>query len=246
MTGEHHESGRHTGLMARLRNYFLTGLVIAAPLFLTVYIVRIFIDWIDSAVTPYIPVAYKPDTYLHYSVPGFGVLVALLFITLLGFLTANIVGRRLVNMGESLLARMPIVRNLYRGLKQIFETAVSPNTRAFKTVGLVEFPRKGMWSIAFVVGDTKGEVVTKIPGADDDLVNVFVPTTPTPLSGYLVFVKKSELVLLDMTIEEGAKMVISAGLVTPEYAPESSLPVEPIALREAEQRLREAERINPP
>jgi uncharacterized membrane protein len=232
--------------MARLRNYFLTGLVIAAPLFLTVYIVRTFIGWIDGWVTPLIPAVYKPDTYIHYSIPGFGLVVALVFITLLGFLAANIVGKRLVHMGESLLARMPIVRNIYRGLKQIFETAISNNTKPFKTVGLIEFPGKGLWSIVFVTGDTRGEIADKLPGAEDDIVNVFVPTTPTPLSGFLVFVKRKDLVILDMTVEEAAKMVISAGLVTPEFTTKTLPAVGPMSLPEAARRMRAGERVNPP
>lgn len=231
----------HLGPMARLRNYFLTGLVIAAPLFLTVYIVRTFITWIDGWVAPLIPAAYRPDTYIHYSIPGFGLVVALVFITLLGFLTANFVGRRLVVLGESLLARMPIVRNIYSGLKQIFETAVSPTTRAFQTVGLIEFPSKGLWSVVFLTGDTRGEVATKIPNADGDIINVFVPTTPTPISGFLVFVKRSDVIILDMSVEEAAKLVISAGLVSPEM-PAAQIAAKPMSLSEAAERMREAER----
>jgi len=233
------------GAMARLRAYFLTGLVIAAPLVLTVYIIRTFIEWIDGWVTPYIPTAYKPDTYLHYSIPGFGVLVALIFITLLGFLVANIVGRRLVHFGESLLARMPIVRNIYGGLKQIFETALATRSKPFTTVGMIEFPRKGLWSVVFVVGQAKGEVAARFPDADgEDIFNVFVPTTPTPLSGYLVFAKRSDIVILDMSAEEAAKMVISAGIVAPEFAPENAGSNAPISLAEASRQIEAEERVN--
>jgi uncharacterized membrane protein len=227
--------------MSRIRNYFLTGLAIAAPLFLTVYIVRTFIGWIDGWVTPFIPTAYKPDTYIHYSVPGFGVVVALIFITLLGFLTANFVGKRLVALGESVLSRMPIVRNIYGALKQIVETAVSPTTRPFQTVGLIEFPSKGLWSVVFLTGNTRGEVATKIPGAEGDVVNVFVPTTPTPISGFLVFMKRSDVIILDMTVEEAAKLVISAGLVAPEHAAGRIADGRPISLSEAAERARESE-----
>jgi len=222
------------GAMARLRNYFLTGLVIAAPLVLTIYIIRTFVEWIDGWVTPYIPAAYKPDTYLHYSVPGFGVLVALVFITLLGFLVANIVGRRLVHFGESLLARMPVVRNIYGGLKQIFETALASRSKPFTTVGMIEFPRKGLWSVVFVIGEAKGEVSARFPDADgEEVLNVFVPTTPTPLSGYLVFAKRSDIVLLDMTAEEAAKLVISAGIVAPDFTPAVATSSAPISFDEA-------------
>lgn len=231
--------------MARLRNYFLTGLVIAAPLVLTIYIIRTFVEWIDGWVIPYIPAAYNPDTYLHYSIPGFGVLVALIFITLLGFLVANIVGRRLVHFGESLLARMPIVRNIYGGLKQIFETALSTKTKPFTSVGLIEFPRKGLWSVVFVVGNAKGEVAAKFPDANgEEVFNVFVPTTPTPLSGYLVFAKRSDLVMLDMTVEEAAKLVISAGIVAPTFTPENATSSAPISLAEASRQIEGEERVS--
>jgi uncharacterized membrane protein len=233
------------GAMARLRAYFLTGLVIAAPLVLTIYIIRTFVEWIDGWVTPYIPAAYMPDTYLHYSIPGFGVLVALIFITLLGFLVANIVGRRLVHFGESLLARMPIVRNIYGGLKQIFETALATRSKPFTTVGMIEFPRKGLWSVVFVVGQAKGEVAERFPDVDgEDVFNVFVPTTPTPLSGYLVFAKRSDIILLEMSAEEAAKLVISAGIVAPDFAPENARSSAPISLAEASRQIEAEERIN--
>lgn len=231
--------------MARLRNYFLTGLVIAAPLVLTIYIIRTFVEWIDGWVIPYIPAAYNPDTYLHYSIPGFGVLVALIFITLLGFLVANIVGRRLVHFGESLLARMPIVRNIYGGLKQIFETALSTKTKPFTSVGLIEFPRKGLWSVVFVVGNAKGEVAAKFPDANgEEVFNVFVPTTPTPLSGYLVFAKRSDVIMLDMSVEEAAKLVISAGIVAPTFTPENATSSAPISLAEASRQIEGEERVS--
>jgi uncharacterized membrane protein len=204
--------------MHRLRNYFLTGLIIAAPLFLTVYITWNFVKWIDSWVTPFIPAVYRPDTYLPFAVPGFGLVVALVFITLLGFLTANFVGRQTILLGESLLDRMPLVRNLYRGLKQIFETVLSRRAGAFQTVALIEYPRKGLWSLVFVSGEARGEIDHRI----DETVAVFLPTTPNPTSGFLLFVKRSEMIVLDMSVEDAAKMVISAGLVTPEFTPENS------------------------
>jgi uncharacterized membrane protein len=208
------------GLFARLRTYFLTGLVIAAPLAITTYIVWWTVQWIDSWVRPFIPARYNPEQYLPFAVPGFGVLVAIIAITLLGFLTANLLGRSLVAYGEGLLGRMPLVRTIYSGLKQMFETMLSKNTASFKEVVLVEFPSKGLWSIAFVSSPAKGEVKARLmerEHAGDELMNVYVPTTPNPTSGYLLFVKRSEMIWLDMTIEEAAKMVISAGLVTPEY-----------------------------
>ncbi|MEX0853173.1 MAG: DUF502 domain-containing protein [Bauldia sp.] len=237
--GQSHTS-RRASFMHRLRNSFLTGLVVGAPLFLTVYITWSFVQWIDGLVEPFIPFPYRLDRYLPFEVPGFGLVVALIFIALLGFLTANLVGRRLVAVGEGLLDRMPLIRNLYRGLKQIVETVISKKARTFEAVGLIEFPRLGMWSLVFVVSATKGEVREKIKDQEDDMVSVFVPTTPTPLSGYLVFMKRRDVIMLDMSIEAGAKMIISAGLVTPEYG---AIAADLVA---ADRRRRKIASVNPP
>jgi uncharacterized membrane protein len=211
------EPARRTGAMHRFRNYFLTGLVIAAPLFLTVYLTWAFIVWIDSWVTPVIPPHYNPNTYLPFEIPGFGLIVAVLFLTLLGFLTANFVGRKFVSWGEYIVGRMPIVRNIHGGLKQIFETVLSSRSKSFQTVGLIEYPRVGIWALVFIATRTRGEVSHKLDVADDPMISVFLPTTPNPTSGFLLFVRESDVLHLDMTVEEGAKLVISAGLVTPEY-----------------------------
>ena len=200
----------------RLRNYFLTGIVVAAPISITVYLTWTFINWVDGWAKPLIPRVYNPDTYLPVSVPGVGLVFALILITLLGFLTANLVGRTIVTYGESLLDRMPLVRNLYRGLKQIFHTALSESTRSFQKVGLIEYPRKGLWAIIFISTDAKGEVAERL--ADNGkMLSVFLPTTPNPTSGFLLYVPEADVIMLDMTVEEAAKQVISAGLVSPEY-----------------------------
>lgn len=203
---------RRSRTVARLRAYFLTGIVIAAPLFLTVTITWWFVQWIDGLVDPFIPPFYRPDSYLRFSIPGFGLLVALIFITLLGFLTRNYVGSRLVEVGENLLGHMPIIRGLYRGLKQIFETVITTQDKAFRTVGLIEYPRRGTWAVVFIAGETRGEIRRKL----DDTIAVYLPTTPNPTSGFLLFVKRSEVTILDMSLEDAAKLVISGGLVTPE------------------------------
>jgi uncharacterized membrane protein len=203
--------------MTRLRNYFLTGFIVAAPLAITVYIVWSFIGWIDSWVKPYIPSAWSPDTYLPFAVPGFGLLVAIFVITLIGFLAANIVGRSIVSIGEGLLGRMPLVRGVYKALKQIFETVLSNKSDMFRTVGMVEYPRKGVWSIVFVAGEKETEINAKLDKEGDPLVAVFMPCTPNPTTGFLMYVYRSEIVMLDMTIEDGAKLIVSAGLVAPEY-----------------------------
>lgn len=202
--------------MTRLRNYFLTGFIVCAPLAITAYIAWSFIGWVDSWVKPYIPARYSPETYLSFQVPGFGLIVALVLITLIGFLTANIVGRAIVNFGERLLGRMPLVRGIYRSLKQIFETILSNKGDMFKAVGLVEYPRKDVWSLVFVPGEKQTEINEKLDAGDDPLLAVFMPCTPNPTTGFLMYVRKSEVVMLDMTIEEGARLIVSAGLVAPD------------------------------
>jgi uncharacterized membrane protein len=203
--------------MTRLRNYFLTGFIVTAPLAITVYIVWSFIGWIDSWVKPYIPAAWSPDTYLPFAVPGFGLLVAIFAITMIGFLAANIVGRSIVSVGERLLERMPLVRGVYKALKQIFETVLSHKNEMFRQVGLVEYPRKGVWSLVFVATEKMTEINARLDKEGDPLIAVFMPCTPNPTTGFLMYVHRSEIELLDMTIEDGAKLIVSAGLVAPEY-----------------------------
>ncbi len=204
-------------MMTRLRNYFLTGFIVTAPLAITAYLAWSMIGWVDSWVKPYIPFRYNPDNYLPFALPGFGLIVALILITLIGFLTANFIGRTIVHTGESILGRMPLVRSVYRGLKQILETVLSERSDTFKKVGLVEYPRKGLWALVFIATETRGEVQAKIDDDAGQTIAVFLPTTPNPTSGYLLFVPKKDVIELKMTVEEGAKLVISAGLVAPEY-----------------------------
>ncbi|MDF1608960.1 DUF502 domain-containing protein [Hoeflea sp. YIM 152468] len=209
------EKPKRQGAGRRLRNYFLTGLIIVAPLAITAYLTWTFIGWVDSWVKPYIPSIYNPDYYLPFAVPGFGLLTALVLITMIGFLTANLVGRSIIAFGESLLDRMPLVRSLYKGLKQIFQTVLAEQSSSFKQAGLIEYPRRGLWSIVFIATDTKGEVDHRLP--EHESISVFLPTTPNPTSGFLLFVPRKDILILDMSVEEAAKMVISAGLVAPDF-----------------------------
>jgi uncharacterized membrane protein len=202
--------------MSRLRTYFLTGFIITAPLVITVYLIWTLIEWVDSWVIPYIPEIYNPDNYLPFHVPGFGLLAAIFLITIVGFLTANIIGKSIVSWGEGLLGRMPLVRNIYNGLKQIFETVLSDQTGSFQEVGLIEYPRKGLWAIVFISTATKGEVDNRLKSVDQDTLSVFLPTTPNPTSGFLLFVPKPDVTILSMSVEDAAKLVISAGLVAAE------------------------------
>lgn len=203
---------------ARLRNYFLTGLVIVGPVTLTIYIAWWFINVADGWIKPFMPKFYNPDTYLPFSVPGIGLLVAIVVLTLIGALAANLLGRTLISFGVLMLDRLPIVRNLYRPLKQIFEsiiTATTPNS-SFQKVGLIEFPSKGLWSIVFVTGETAGEIGAAKPGGEDDLLTVFMPTGIVPPTGFICFLPRKDVLFLQMSVEDAAKVIISAGMVVPE------------------------------
>ena len=203
--------------MTRLRNYFLTGFIVCAPLAITAYIAWSFIGWVDSWVKPYIPAKYNPDMYLPFPVPGFGLIVAIFLITMIGFLTANFIGRAIVHYGEYLLGRMPFVRSIYSTLKQIFETVLSNKADMFSKVGIVEYPRKGVWSIVFIASEKHSEINSKLDGDDDPTIAVFMPCTPNPTTGFLMYLPKSDIIELSMSVEEAAKAVISAGLVMPEF-----------------------------
>ena len=197
---------------ARLRNYFLAGILVTAPIAITLYFAWSMVDYVDSRVTAVLPDRYNPSTYLHVAIPGLGVVILALTLTLIGFLTANYLGRMMLRLGEGVVSRMPVVRNIYSALKQIFESVLSNRAQSFSEVVLVEFPRPGMWTMGLVVGAAYAEISDKAGAA---LFNVFVPTTPNPTSGYLVFVPRSQMTRLDMTVEDCLKMIISGGIVTP-------------------------------
>ena len=200
------------GLIRHLRGYFLAGVLITAPIGITFYLAWLFINWVDNKMTPLLPPAYNPETYLPFGIPGLGLLMACLLMTLIGALTAGILGRYWIRTSEKLLARMPVIRSVYGALKQIFETVLSHQSNAFREVVLFEYPRRGSWALGFITGTTQGEIQNS---TKDDVVNVFLPTTPNPTSGYLLFLPRRELVVLSMPVEEGIKMVISGGIVTP-------------------------------
>ncbi len=200
-------------ILQRFRTNFLTGLVIVAPILLTIYLIWWIITLVDGLIVPWVPAIYNPSYYLGTDIPGFGVVVFLLFTGLVGALTKGLFGRQLLKFGESLVDRMPVVRSIYNAIKQIAETVLSQTNSSFQHACLVEYPRKGIWAIAFVSTETKGEV--NVRTGDQTVLSVFLPTTPNPTSGFLLFVPKADVVLLDMTVEEAAKLVISAGLVTP-------------------------------
>jgi uncharacterized membrane protein len=204
---------RKTGF-GRLRTYFFTGLVILAPVAITIWATVWFIGIFDSWVKPAIPNAYNPDNYLPFKVPGTGLVFALFIITLVGFLGANYVGRTIIGWWDGLVNRTPVVRSIYKGSKQIFETMFSEKGASFQKVCLVEWPRRGAWSVAFISRAIDCAEIGLKHG--QKMYAVYVSTTPNPTSGYVFFVPESDVKVLDMTVEDGLKLVISMGLVFPE------------------------------
>jgi uncharacterized membrane protein len=199
--------------MARLRNYFLTGLVVAGPVAITLWLTWAIVTWVDDLVRPFIPVAYRPETYFKLYIPGYGLIIALIMLTLLGFLTANLIGRTLVEFGEKLLDRMPIVRPVYRTMKQIFETLFSKSGSSFRTVALVEFPAPGMWSLVFLSQPPSADISARLPQGEH--VSAFMPCTPNPTTGFFFYVPRKDLVELDITVESAMTLLMSAGMVQP-------------------------------
>ena len=203
-------------LGARLRNYFLTGLVVVGPVAITIYIAGYVINAFDNWVKPYIPTIYNPDHYLPFAVPGAGLLFAIIGLIMIGALAANLFGRSMITAGELMLDRMPIVRNVYRALKQVFESVVSAAgpEQPFQKVGVMEFPSPGIFALVFITAPATSQIQSVAPG--DDLVAVFMPTHLVPPSGFTVFVPRSKVRLVDLTVEDAAKIILSAGMVTPD------------------------------
>ena len=200
---------RKPGFFGRLRSWFFTGILVTAPVLLTVYITWAAIQLIDGQVVSLLPVL---KDWNGLQIPGVGLVVGVVLITLIGAVAAGFLGRWVIRLGESMLNRMPVVRTIYGASKQILETIISSQSDAFREVVLVEYPRKELWVIGFVTGGTKGEVRRLV---DKDMVNVFVPTTPNPTSGFLLFCPRSEVIFMEMSVEEAVKLVVSGGIVTP-------------------------------
>jgi uncharacterized membrane protein len=204
------------GFAARLRAYFLAGVLVTAPFALTAYLAWLVVDFVDSRVMKLVPDRYNPNAYLPVGIPGIGLIVAFVLLTAIGALTAGLAGRILIGFGETLLARMPVVRGVYGAIKQVVSTIVSQQSNSFREVVLVQWPREGMWTVAFVTGTATDEIRALNP--DGDMIGVYVPTTPNPTSGYLMWVERSEVVPMAISIEDGIKLVVSCGIVTPNGA----------------------------
>lgn len=211
-------------LFARLRASFLTGLVVIAPVGLTLWLIWSVVGWIDGFVLPLVPDNYQPDRFLQnllgldpsvqINVRGIGVVIFLVFTILVGWMAKGLIGRSLISFAEGLVERTPVVRSIYSGIKQISETVFAQSERSFERACIIEYPRKGIWAIGFISTNTKGEIAAR--GNDGrTMLSIFLPTTPNPTSGFLLFVPEEDVTVLDMTVEEAAKLVISAGLVYP-------------------------------
>ncbi|MEN3930885.1 DUF502 domain-containing protein [Microvirga sp. W0021] len=220
-------------LRLRLHSYFLTGLIIAGPLAITAYISWWFVTWVDGWVKPFIPLRYLPETYLEFDIPGVGLIAVVIGLTVLGFLAANLLGKSLLGLGERILQRMPVVRGIYNGTKQVFETIFSADGTSFRTVGLVQFPTKGTWSIVFISTPATPEIQKLTPG-EEEKIGVFLPCTPNPTTGFFFYLPKSEIIELQMSVDDAAKLVMSAGVIQPE-----SLFGKEVSIEQADQKILE-------
>lgn len=204
-----------TGFLKSLRNRFFTGVIIALPIAVTIWLMTWFIQVVDEQILSLLPDAWNPNksikTMTGISIPGFGLILAVVALWMLGVLASNFIGTAIIRFGERLLARVPLVSNIYNALKQIVTTMAEQKDRAFRDVCLIEYPRPGLWAVGFVTADLKGPPREHL---DSSYVCVFVPTTPNPTSGFLLFSKREDIKILNMTPEEGVKMIISGGMVT--------------------------------
>ena len=198
--------------MSKIRSWFFTGILVMTPLILTIYVVWAFITFVDNLVVPLVPIEYRPSYYLPFSIPGLGLIIVFLFTTFVGILATGLFGRTLIRLWENILNRMPVVRSVYSAIKQILETVMATQSDAFRQAVLVEYPRKDIWAIGFVTGSTKGEVSENV---NKKMVNVFMPTTPNPTSGFLLFFPEKDLIFLEMSVEDALKLVVSGGMVVP-------------------------------
>ena len=213
MTNLNNQPNTNISILAKFRRFFLTGLLVTAPIIITIYVTWLVITFIDVKVANLLPEYLDFRKALPFQIPGLGLLIVIFVITLIGAITPGLIGRNLLKLGEMILFKTPVIRTVYSSIKQIMETVMSTNSKSFKEVVLVEYPRKDIWVIAFVTSSVKGEIDNKIKKSK--LVSIFVPTTPNPTSGFLLFVAQKDLIYLDMPVEQAVKLVISGGIVSP-------------------------------
>jgi uncharacterized membrane protein len=206
-------------VLKTLRRYLAAGIIIWVPLVVTVLVIRFLINLMDRSLL-LLPPAYRPDALLGFHIPGLGVLLTIVVLLVTGTLGANLFGSRIVGFWESLMSRIPLVRSIYSGAKQVAETLLSDGSTSFKRVYLVQYPRKGVWSMCFQTSTNLEEIQGRTA---EEVICVFVPTTPNPTSGFILFVPRSDLIELDMSVDEGLKMIISLGVVVPRWrSPEAA------------------------
>jgi uncharacterized membrane protein len=223
-----------TRILSALRNNFFAGVVVIAPIGLTIWLIWTFAGWVDSVVMPFVPNYWHPESivnrflgherdnpdWIEVNIRGVGVVFFLFFTILIGWIAKGLVGRSLLRSGEDIVGRVPVIRSIYNAVKQISETVFNSSDARFERACLVEFPRKGMWSLAFISAAPRGEIRQRLQVDGEEIVGLFRPITPNATTGYLLYVPRSEIIELDMTLEDAAKLVISAGLVYPgEVAP---------------------------
>ncbi|WP_226621500.1 DUF502 domain-containing protein [Alloyangia pacifica] len=218
---------RRPGIFASLRASFLTGLVVIAPVGLTIWLIWTLFGWVDGFVLPLVPQRFNPEEYIGINLRGVGVIFFLVFTILVGWVAKGLIGRSLIRFAETLVDRTPVVRSIYSGIKQIAETVFAQSERSFEKACMVQYPRKGIWAIGFISTQAKGEILAR-SDVMGDLISVFVPTTPNPTSGFLLYFPAEDVVELDMSIEDAAKLVISAGLVYPPEKPGEAPKVEAV------------------
>jgi uncharacterized membrane protein len=219
---DQHNLPKKPGLFSALRSSFLTGLVVIAPLALTIWLIWSVIGWIDGVVLPFVPGRYQPEQFFKnllgpetkVNIRGIGVVLFFIFTIIVGALAKGFIGRSMIRYAESVVARMPVVRSVYSGVKQLAETVFAQTDRSFEKACLIEYPRKNIWAVGFISTSGKGEIAANTRTAND-LLSVFVPTTPNPTSGFMLFLPREDVIELDMSVEDAAKLVISAGLVYP-------------------------------
>jgi uncharacterized membrane protein len=214
MSSPFDEQIKRPGMIAGLRASFLTGLVVIAPVGLTIWLIWTLFGWVDGFVLPLVPDRFNPEQYIGINLRGVGVIFFLIFTVMVGWIAKGIIGRWMIGQAESLVDRTPVVRSIYSGIKQIAETVFAQSERSFEKAVMIQYPRKGIWAIGFISTQAKGEIAAKA-NTDGDLMSVFVPTTPNPTSGFLLYFPREDVIELDMSVEDAAKLVISAGLVYP-------------------------------
>lgn len=222
------QTPRRRGRFGALRNNFIAGVVVIAPIGLTVWLIWTLMGWIDSWVLPFVPARLMPEQYIGINLRGVGLVFFLLFTVFVGWVAKGLIGRSFLAWGESLVARTPIVRSVYNALKQIAETVFAQSETSFDKACLIEYPRKGLWAIAFISTKAKGEIDRTLP-PDGEIITVFLPTTPNPTSGFLLFLPREDVYELEMSVEDAAKLVISAGLVYPPERGTADVPELPLA-----------------